>query len=429
MSPPCNSYSSIFTSTGGPICNGNGYCQNNTCICNEGWTGAADFFSLDGVSCHNPIILDRILYGLGALSWILLWITSLSALQHHYHRWRKLNNGKHKLFSIRTFRTATHLFVIGMLMFPVLPLLIATFILRAASTQHIGVDPIISFMYAIGFCFQWGLAMMAQHLMLESMLRGGMKLNQDDIDRLILMDRQSIMRAVTIYSCALFSTCVAGIFIPVGVTPARITITALRNISQCCWFAYAYQHTNKIQKEIRETMTTMSNAHKQLAVSPGAEPQPVSPKVVGGGGGGGGGGGSSSDASNNNTKQDPIKRALEHLDKNAAAQKLLVELVVPILIVFTVVPQLYPYSYLPVAVLIILGAGRNHTLQAWKPSSSSKKSVHEGSQQQQQQQQYRGGNNNNGSASDPESSLKNASAYVRTRQQESSAVGSFSGGA
>jgi hypothetical protein len=380
----CSSYSSLFTATGGDICNGHGQCINNQCICDDGWTGAADYFSLDdGIGCHNPIILDRLLYALAAVSWSSLWISSYSAVKHHYLRWSHSTKSKHQRFCSRaTYQSHAHLFIIIPLFFPILPLAIASLILRAATTQHIGIDAPVSYLFAIVFNAQWLFAIAAQHFMLVSMLRGAMKYRGEQLQKIIQKDRQRLTIAVILYILSYFITTIVGIYIPVGITAGRIAITATRNIGMILWFIFCFIHGTTIQREVRSTKESLIQLKNEVQLVVGTPARhhhyhhhhqsssnnnPNNNLVV--------------DQSGDNnvkinsgtsssTEKDPLQRALEHLDGTVKAQKIIVVIVVVLLVIFTAVPQLYAYSYIVTSSLLIVAAGRNHTLRAWAPSNT-----------------------------------------------------------
>jgi hypothetical protein len=52
----------LFTIAG--HCTEHGTCVNGTCICNAGWTGVSDKFSLEGTSCHIRVEWHPYFFGL-----------------------------------------------------------------------------------------------------------------------------------------------------------------------------------------------------------------------------------------------------------------------------------------------------------------------------------------------------------------------------
>ena len=78
-------------------CSGRGKCINNRCICDPGWVGASDYYSLEGVDCQNPRIFEQILWAFVVLAWLKLMFTSMEVLKYQYSQYKlKIESFKNK---------------------------------------------------------------------------------------------------------------------------------------------------------------------------------------------------------------------------------------------------------------------------------------------------------------------------------------------
>ncbi|GMH60629.1 hypothetical protein TrST_g7538 [Triparma strigata] len=46
------------------ICTGNGVCEGNQCLCDEGWQGKGDFLSMEGTDCHIHVTAVKVLHAI-----------------------------------------------------------------------------------------------------------------------------------------------------------------------------------------------------------------------------------------------------------------------------------------------------------------------------------------------------------------------------
>jgi hypothetical protein len=272
---------------------------------------------LDGIACHYPIVLDRVLYALVALAAALLTIKGLFILQYQLERKRDGNKRK----SWEPFDLI--IITIGI----ALPSWIASAILR--QFQNFGVDAEVSYLWFFSLSLNWIAGNLIQIRVFEAIFRGSfMEGGSKVVKAAIEFNRRSVFGATTLYICALLLVNVIAVYTPGGITPFRIACVAIRNLAGSAYYLYHYFHSKKMLFKLNEILAYLSDSEKTGATKTGAHASLV--------------------------------RAIEHIRVTVRASMTLLAVTMPVLVIFTIVPQLYGYNQVPHAILLILANGPSH---------------------------------------------------------------------
>jgi hypothetical protein len=78
----------------GDFCSGRGQCVNGECICDAGWTGRGDIFSLDKFACTTPIALEITFYAILCLGFLHLGFKAAPTFIYQKRKYFQLRREK-----------------------------------------------------------------------------------------------------------------------------------------------------------------------------------------------------------------------------------------------------------------------------------------------------------------------------------------------
>lgn len=312
----------------GDICSGRGQCINDLCVCDEYWTGRSDFLNLDGLACQNPIILDRTLFALAAFSWLRLTLQGIPILLHQWQKLRERMGSNATKRSASSWQRIAPFDTILLMSCLSTPMVVASMVLRQFG--NFGVDPVASFVFAFGIGSNWCLATNGQHMILASMLRGGMRGTSGvEVNQAIQRNEYGLWLATLLYVIALMVCFCVTVYTPPGITSFRVAMVVVRNMSAALYYIFQYFHSRKIIGMLSVLLSSMAEAKSK--------------KERAGGG-----------------AHEVLVKTIDHLTLTLRNQLLVVTIFVPILVVFTAVPQLFVFNHVPHSLIMALGAGKNH---------------------------------------------------------------------
>ena len=327
----CLTNTSIFTNGLGPgdVCSGRGQCIDGFCVCDELWTGRSDYIDLTGLACHYPILLDRVLFAIMTVAWTILWVYGFTVLQYQLERFwdRRKNARAHGSF----FKTMAPLDTIFLTQFIAIPCFIASAILR--QWQNFGVDGPVSYLYVIGLGLNWTLGSVGQHLVFVATVKGGMMQGAkgEQVGTIINSNKHALTLATGLFVSTLILCNIVTVYTPPGITPFRIAMVAVRNMGTVFYVMFHYFLSKRITARLTALVTSMADSKdKDKGISTGG------------------------------ADNSALVQAIDHLRAMTKGQQFLLGIFSPMLIVFTIVPQLYGYNQVPNAVMSILAAGPTH---------------------------------------------------------------------
>lgn len=145
-------YLTAFLNDPDAPCSGHGTCQSGLCVCDSGYHGESDMVNLSGYACHVQTLTRQAFWGVALLLWTIMWLINVFALIHKYGEWKRLNrnssggkwSGKQPALTYFPFQ----ILVPGS--FVVIPMVMATALLKIFTNQAIGVDVPVTLLFSFG---------------------------------------------------------------------------------------------------------------------------------------------------------------------------------------------------------------------------------------------------------------------------------------
>lgn len=190
-------------------CSGNGQCVEaiGRCICDDGWTGNADFFGDTGTDCQINILGIQIEYGLLLAITLFSWYKQYPGLKKRYHDYVKAKQAaqaKGKSYSVIQNRGVVTMIIwnsVGA------PSIIATCIIRMASTtERVGVTVLLTFFFMMVKNIFYLSSLLYQPYLFKTLLKGERMNNS--------ANGAAFLHFVNITSAIGFTISVAASFIP-----------------------------------------------------------------------------------------------------------------------------------------------------------------------------------------------------------------------
>lgn len=170
-------------------CSGHGECINNTCVCEDGFTGLSDWLNTENLDCQINIKIYKAFWGLNAAFAVLFQFKTFPKMKLRYDEFRekqKAIQASGKSISIRQNRGLVAILFYEFWVFPAL--LICAAVKIAKDDERVGITPLITVLFAmvkIGFYF--GVAYMFQPSLIRTLLQSGSLKRNKKIQRLILL--------------------------------------------------------------------------------------------------------------------------------------------------------------------------------------------------------------------------------------------------
>ena len=175
-----------------------------------------------------------------------LFIQSWPTLKHQYEQYRmRKRMSKRNLHG--TFPTVFLLEMVAM------PLLTGIFIAHAATDENFGVTAGLSIVFSIAFTIYLFLIAQLETTLFRHFVVGTAGLGtRKDAANVAKYDRIALYCGTFFYTGINTAANVAGIFLPLGATPARIGIAVGKNVGTMLYFGWYSAHHHEIKKRILE---------------------------------------------------------------------------------------------------------------------------------------------------------------------------------
>jgi len=300
------------------------------------WTGRSDYLDLDGLACHNPIILDRLVYAFGAAMWTKLLFDGIFILKHQYERYKtKKLGGKSRVAR----QNLIPVINIAITLLIGVPCFIAAFILRQFG--NFGVDEAPSYVLFVGVALNLYTSLIAMQMIYETIFKSSLNgSSAEEIRQVIASHRFWNLFATTLHAFNFGICTILSVYMPNGITPYRIAIVVMRNMGSASYYLFLYMDYKFMVKALNKLSADRDAAHNSKIVSSEFHAE--------------------------------IKKAIDHITGTLNKLVLLMGVIVPILFIFTAVPQLYAFNQVPNGIVWALGAGRGNFVHAWGPKKLGK---------------------------------------------------------
>jgi len=212
--------------------------------------------------------------------------------------------------------------------------MIIALLFRTITGQSIAYDLPVSVLYSVAMSFQCLATWYGQVVLFDTLIRGAANLGENaQANRIVSMTVYVGLAANFLYLGVIITgVSILGSFIAPGPTPARIALVAVRNIGTVLYFGM-FAVIDNIQE---------SGMKKLIANASGRENSPL---------------------------KEHYMKTLNKLEINVAASVRRIFLLIVLCLVFTVVPQLFPFNYVFMALMLGLAAGKNHFIFAYESST------------------------------------------------------------
>lgn len=226
-----------------------------------------------------------------------------------------------------------------------LPMLAATFIARSITDLHFGVDLAITLPYVFGYVLYLCTLGVVEHQLFRIMVSG---VGSERAAEMIHADFKIKFYGTLVYSIVYAATMISQVFLPIGTNAARIALVLTHNVSTTLYFFMYFQSHTLLTSKLRALLDTSR------------------------------GGVNASD----NERLSKVLTSLIAATKQAREAVVVLALLT---LVFSVVPQLYAFSYVKNAFLLLISTGKNHPLLMMSNgSNTSSNAAHRSAVQQQQ---------------------------------------------
>jgi hypothetical protein len=337
-------------------------------------------------SCHNPIILDRLLWSLASCSIFIFFCRTFPWLLAHYHNWRlelkrRSQRGKqNKIFQHHNYSFLAHVSLQTSLFSQSIACCY-----RAASNENMGVDLKVSMVFLVWFWTYMPSDAYIRHRTL-TIFCSSIGNNKTKMDQLIEFHGKMTFSTFLIAFVGLHICVVIGILLPPEPTLERLLITLFRNVSILCMFlAQWFTDTHMLNqlKKSKQSVTTgdddgddgggartaaaasttendnnnnnsTSNDNPSPKSSPKKSSQP--PTTAG-----------------KNTPPPPkMTQLIQHLEQVVLQSKRLLGFFTIMLIIFNGIPMLYPFQYVLYSFMNIISVSKSHPINFFKRNTKSK---------------------------------------------------------
>jgi hypothetical protein len=329
-------------------------------------------FTGKNFGCQNPIILDKLLWSIAALRWIILFVKNIKHLDPHYQSWKNENKRRstqrgtssQHWFHHHNYSMACHIsLLISMVILPI------ACIYRAATSENIGVDTTVTALFLCFYFFHAPSEAYLTHRTL-SIFASSSSLGSGSMAKttaLIQFDGK-IAWARTIILLVTLSTCmIRGLFIAAEPTVERLILTSFRNLAFLFSFVAALFTCVYILKKFKEmkessagtgdgvhstdvSSSAMVNGGSVTAVGVVATP-PTTPSHR-----------SVNLAPQPNPVGSKLQQLIGRLEEIIEDLRKIVVIFLFNLTMFNFIPQLIVFQYVHLAVLVILAAGKGHSI-------------------------------------------------------------------
>lgn len=330
----------------GEACGGHGRCDavTSTCVCEENWVSRTDFLDFSGKACIIPVIFDSVMWSIAALMWLRLLIQTLPVVAYQVRLFRRRLEERASSSSASKGRRH-YLESLGVLSFLlpwillVLPAIVASMVVRAATSERMGLDAAVSFLYTFGPAFQWMFVAYGQHLLFRNSLLGSLRVRNNEFQAIARRHLVGLVSASFVYFILSGVFTIAPVYLPTEDYQTRIGFIVARNVCLIALLTYHALHSRYVTKALSGMLHAME----------------VSPVNDGG-------------------THDRIARVLKDMMTTTRLQTVLALGVTVLFLVFSVVPQLWPFNFVAWACVFSVGPGRNHTLHTWAEKETTKSS-------------------------------------------------------
>lgn len=240
-------------------------------------------------------------------------------------------NGTSRKRSLAVFYAAS------VLMLFCIPVLSAMFIVRSATGLHFGVDLWITLVYTLVYSIYMVAIAVIEHQLFHIIVTGASSLNPSRVETaaadLIKLDLATKTVGTTFYCVVHITTSVLPVFFPVGPNAGRIAPLVLANVVSVLYFLLYFVSHEKLMGKLRDLL-----------------------------------------GSGDQTSNSKMTRVLVNILESTERSKKVVIMLFVVNLVFTCIPQLYAFTYVKNASLVILSTGKNHPLLMMSSGSGASSS-------------------------------------------------------
>lgn len=324
------------------------------CVCDGTmWTGQADYFPLN--SCQNPVVLDRLAWAICAAMHLRLMFLARSGLVRQWQLYQKGRQNKAKFGTSKRRQSSVLISqAFFALMLVILPGLVATFVARAATNLHFGVDLEITLPLVVLFgAYMVAIAVIDHQLFAIMMMGTANPHAKHRAEDVIRIDYQTKVVATICYTILYAGCMIAAVFFPLNPGPERIALLVLYNVGTVVFFGHYYVSYSMLIAKLQGLLTTSEEANNSK---------------------------SGGDNNHKSKGRSELVHVLETIKFAAEKAKKLMILLFVLNLMFSVVPQLFAFNYVKNALMMTLSTGGNHLLLTLSTSggSSSNAQVEDG---------------------------------------------------
>ncbi|KAH9258587.1 hypothetical protein BASA81_003089 [Batrachochytrium salamandrivorans] len=323
------------------------------------WTGQADYFPLN--SCQNPVILDKLAWSLCALMHLRLIFNARSGFIRQWRLYQKGQQNKAKFGTSKRRQSSVLIFLAySALMLVILPGLVGTFVARSATNLHFGVDLEITLPLVIFYAGYMVAIATIDHQLFSIMMMGAANPHaKHKTEDMIRIDYQTKLVGTFCYTCLYTACMIAAVFFPLDPGPERIVLLVLTNVGAVLYFGHYYIAYGLLISKLQGLLSSSGGAGDGEASNSKSGNGPDGNKKK-------------------NKGRDELMHVLETIKTAAEKAKRLMVMLFVVNLMFSVVPQLFAFTYVKNAMMMALATGGNHLLLTLSTTAGSSSNREEG---------------------------------------------------